>query len=50
MKEKVMEVVDTFRHLKTNFATNGRIDTEINYSGMEVSKCAGVLRSSMGEK
>ena len=28
-----------------NFASNGRMDTELNQRSMEVRKCAGVLKS-----
>ena len=45
VKEEVMEEVDTFRYLGVDFASNGRIDAELNHRIMEVRKCAGVLKS-----
>ena len=45
MKEEVMKEVDTFRYLGVDFASNGRMDAELNHRSMEVRKCAGVLKS-----
>ena len=45
VKEEVMEEVDTFRYLGVDFASNGRMDAELNHRSMEVRKCAGVLKS-----
>ena len=44
VKEKIMEEVDTFQYLRVDFASNGRMDAELNIY-MEVRKCAGVLKS-----
>ena len=41
VKEEVMEEVDTFRYLGVDFASNGRMDAELNHRSMEVRKCAG---------
>ena len=43
--QEVMEEVDTFRYLGVDFASNGRMDAELNHRSMEVRKCAGVLKS-----
>ena len=45
VKEEIMEEVDTFRYLGVDFASNGRMDAELNHRSMEVRKCAGVLKS-----
>ena len=45
VKEEVMKEVDTFRYLGVDFASNGRMDAELNHRSMEVRKCAGVLKS-----
>ena len=42
VKEEVMEVVDTFRSLGVDFASNGRMEAELNHRSMEVRKCAGL--------
>ena len=35
-----MEEVDTFRYLGVDFASNGRMDAELNHRSMEVCRCA----------
>ena len=36
VKEEVMEEEDTFRYLGVDFASNGRMDAELNHRSMEV--------------
>ena len=40
-----MKEVNTFRYLRVDFASNGRMDAELNHRSREVRKCAGVLKS-----
>ena len=47
VKEEHMDEVDTFQYLGVDFASNGRMDAELNHRSMEVRKCAGVLKSVM---
>ena len=44
VKEEVMEEIDTFQYLGVDFASNGRMDVDLNHRSMEV-RCAGVLKS-----
>ena len=45
VKEEVMEKIDNFRYLGVDFASNGRMDAELNHRSMEVRKWADVLKS-----
>ena len=45
VKEEVMKEVDTFQYLGVDFASNGRMDAELNHRSIEVRKCAGALKS-----
>ena len=43
--KEVMKEVDALRYLRVNFASNGRMDAELNHRIMKVRKCARVLKS-----
>ena len=45
VEEKVMEEVGTFWYLGVDFASNWRMNAELNHRSMEVRKYAGVLKS-----
>ena len=45
VKEEDMGEVDTFRYLGVDFASNRRMDAELNHENMEVKNCVGVLKS-----
>ena len=45
IKEGVMEEMDAFWHLRVDFTANGRMGAKLDHGGMEVRKCAGVIKS-----